>query len=164
MTNNQNENQNYKKIIDKSIILNNKISSNDLKKIGIYFLIRNNDIVYIGQTKKGIERITKHFKNKDFDSYYFYSCDLKHLDILEALNIMFYKPKYNKSLNDNFFTFNSIKNILKKYFFITATIKKIKFFINISKIKIFYFDNIEYIENKDFEKIYLYFINQKKGE
>lgn len=78
------------------------ISSLPLLKIknikGIYFLYKNNDIVYIGQTKNLISRLAVHLadKNKDFDSYKF--LELPHnmnLNKLERFLIKKFKPEYN---------------------------------------------------------------------
>ena len=64
----------------------------------VYFLLKNNEVVYIGQTKNGITRPLSH-KNKDFDTIKIKYCDEKELDITEDEYIKKYKPIYNKQLN-----------------------------------------------------------------
>ena len=81
-----------------------KTKNNFLKKeicgSMIYFLIKNNEVVYVGQSKNGISRIFFHkYTKKDFDNLYFINCKEKELSTLENYYITKYKPLYNKTLN-----------------------------------------------------------------
>lgn len=67
------------------------------EQTGIYFLYKDNIIVYIGQTHKGISRVFEHIKEKDFDAYSFLPSNKDELDILECKYIRNLKPRYNKS-------------------------------------------------------------------
>lgn len=61
---------------------------------GVYFLIKNKKIVYIGQSINIASRVTQH-RDKDFDSVSYVSCDRSELDVLESLYILAYKPPLN---------------------------------------------------------------------
>lgn len=65
----------------------------------IYFLIKNDEVVYIGQSINGIKRPIHHY-DKDFDYFTFVNVrDKNKLDELENYYITKYEPKYNKTLN-----------------------------------------------------------------
>lgn len=61
---------------------------------GIYFLIKNKQIVYIGQSRNIAVRVTGH-KDKDFDSVSYVTCKKELLDITETLYILAYNPVLN---------------------------------------------------------------------
>lgn len=64
----------------------------------IYFLLKNGDVVYVGQTTKGIARPFAH-KDKDFDEIKIIYCEKEQLDLFEDTYIQKYKPIYNKQNN-----------------------------------------------------------------
>lgn len=98
-------------------IIENSVRPKNLFSIGIYFLIKENKIVYVGQTKSGIKRIYQHLNKKDFDSYSFFIIkDKKELDKIEAYFITKYRPIYNKSLNENYITIKALNTICKKIY------------------------------------------------
>lgn len=55
-------------------------------------------VVYVGQSKRGIERIFEHKKDKQFDYVKVIPCKLSKLDETEKRYIDFYKPTYNTKL------------------------------------------------------------------
>jgi predicted house-cleaning noncanonical NTP pyrophosphatase (MazG superfamily) len=63
---------------------------------GVYFLIKDDEIVYIGQSINIASRVASH-KDKDFDSMSFVACQKEELDILESLYILAYQPALNGS-------------------------------------------------------------------
>lgn len=71
--------------------------------VGIYFLYKNNKIVYIGESNCIISRVSQHFKDntKNFDSFTFreHNGTAKARKQLEKKLIKQYKPKYNKTHN-----------------------------------------------------------------
>jgi hypothetical protein len=81
-------------------ILANKKTLNQINKKthGIYFLIKGNSIVYVGQTSNGLKRVQEHVnqKEKDFDHYCFIECEGNKKNDLEAIFISIYHPLYNK--------------------------------------------------------------------
>ena len=61
---------------------------------GVYFLVRGNRVVYVGQSVQISARLADHSKTKDFDSYAFIRCDKEKLDVLESLYIHALSPEY----------------------------------------------------------------------
>ena len=80
----------------------------------IYFLIKNNEVVYVGQSKKGINRPYQHFQLKDYDCFKFINCNEKDLDFLETNYIIKYKPIYNN--NTKVFKTDDIISFSKFYY------------------------------------------------
>lgn len=70
---------------------------------GIYFLIFQNDIIYIGKTTNLSSRIFQHASKIRFDCFRVISCPLNKMDDYERRLIKKFKPIYNS------------KFILKKY-------------------------------------------------
>lgn len=63
---------------------------------GIYLLIDNHEVVYIGQTLNIHQRLKSH-KDKIFDRYHFFRCEIDKLNFFEEELIDRFRPKYNKS-------------------------------------------------------------------
>lgn len=68
---------------------------------GIYFLLRNSNVVYVGQSKNVSARIHYHTIEKDFDSFYAVPCAKQDLDDLEAYYIVLFSPEFNFTLPIN---------------------------------------------------------------
>lgn len=70
----------------------------------IYKLIHNNEVVYVGQTKRAnpLSRIFENAKDKYFNSYEFEKVEKNDLNKKEADLIALLKPKYNKNHNSDF--------------------------------------------------------------
>ena len=66
--------------------------------IGIYFLIKQNEIVYIGQSINLHSRMASHKISRifDFDAYSWVECDKSDLGDTEAEYILRFKPVLNK--------------------------------------------------------------------
>ena len=64
----------------------------------VYFLLKNKEVVYVGQTKKGFARPFSH-RDKDYDEIKIIYCEPNELDITEDQYIRKYKPVYNKQNN-----------------------------------------------------------------
>jgi len=62
---------------------------------GVYFLVKGNRVVYVGQSVNVYSRAANHFNNKTFDSWSFIPCEEKDLDVLESLYIHFLQPAQN---------------------------------------------------------------------
>jgi hypothetical protein len=63
---------------------------------GIYFLISDDEIVYIGQSINVISRVASHKKDKEFDSFSYVEVPKDGLSLFEAAYIDAYKPKLNE--------------------------------------------------------------------
>lgn len=81
---------------DEADIINSAMSS-PLILVGIYFLIEENEIVYVGQSNDINKRVGTHCseKIKRFSKYSYVECDNSALDQLELLK---FKPIYNEIL------------------------------------------------------------------
>jgi len=80
-------------------IINNekKIKMLDMPLIcGVYFLIQNNEIVYVGQSKNISSRVTQH-TDKLFDSIMYIECSENKLYDIEKFYIIACNPKYNET-------------------------------------------------------------------
>lgn len=66
---------------------------------GIYFLIQNGEIEYVGQSVDILHRISRHKREgKEFDSYAYLVCEKDRLNELEALYITALMPWLNYTL------------------------------------------------------------------
>ncbi len=102
-----------------------KISNN----IGIYFLIKDNQVVYVGKTTSGIISAYKHKGKKDFDVIKFVPIKLSFLNKAQDYFIKKYKPILNNSFNyDVNYTFErtrlEVKEMLGLKYFSTPQFKK----------------------------------------
>jgi len=113
-------------------ILERKHEVDNFKGNYIYFLLKDNQVVYVGQTKKGVKRIFEHCSDKVFDSYTMIECSVSKLNETEAYYITKFNPKYNKLLPNND-TFLSINQIKRNYNISKPAIKKIIKTYNLEK-------------------------------
>lgn len=122
---------------------------------GIYLLINDEEVVYVGQTKNGLRRIMQH-NNKVFNKYSFIETSLDELDYYEDIYIMKFQPKYN-----NFYSYyrisidsayRQLKHCIKK----ELNIKQFKEYIEDNKIEIKKFKNYLTITKDEF-----YYIKEK---
>lgn len=61
---------------------------------GVYFLVKGDRVVYVGQSIHIQMRVREHSKDKDFDSFSFIRCEKKKLNVLESLYIHALRPEY----------------------------------------------------------------------
>jgi hypothetical protein len=66
---------------------------------GVYFLVKGDKVVYVGQSVNVYSRIAQH-QDKDFDRFAFVACDKGLLDNLESLYIHVLKPELNGNISD----------------------------------------------------------------
>lgn len=83
-------------------ILENSQKINKIRNC-IYFLIKNDQIVYVGQCGNGLARISDHLcdDSKEFDCYTTIQCDKEEISELEAEYIVKFNPELNKMLPQN---------------------------------------------------------------
>lgn len=62
---------------------------------GIYFLIKDEKIIYVGQSISVLSRVKDHQNYRDFDHFTCIPCPKEHLDMLESLYIHFLRPEQN---------------------------------------------------------------------
>lgn len=83
-------------LLDKNAIL--AISQSAEKIIGVYFLIKNKEIVYVGQSRDIMSRLAAHLgdDSKIFDSYAILPTTFTMLSVLESKYIKKFQPIHNK--------------------------------------------------------------------
>lgn len=97
------------------------------KICGIYFLIRERNIVYVGQSQDIMARLSTHANgDKLFDSFNFVACDPAELSNLEAEYIVQLNPEYNLKLpiNDKWMTLEMLRRYARSLGIGYAAIKK----------------------------------------
>lgn len=70
-------------------------------KVGVYLLIHNHEIVYVGQTMGLRGRLSQHRRDKTFDRYKFFEFkpeNWENINAFEERLIRRFKPKYNKRI------------------------------------------------------------------
>ena len=76
---------------------------NDFRSIedtcGIYFLFKDDELVYIGQSTCVYQRIETHRGDKDFDRACYFPCPEGELTDIETVLIQGFAPRYNKTYN-----------------------------------------------------------------
>ena len=126
--------------IDTTIILDEltKIKHDydkDAVEYHVYILYKNDEIVYVGQTKQLLFRIGNHSKTKDFDQFSYISCESyeEMMDIETAL-ILELQPKYNHRVGGSYISVNGFRDKVKEIagssydssMYINRIIKKLK--------------------------------------
>ena len=80
----------------------------------IYFLIKDDEVVYVGKTQRGLLRPLSH-TDKDFNRLEVLECIEEVIDMLENEFIVKYLPKYNKSLNTSYaYSLSRCRNEVRK--------------------------------------------------
>jgi len=71
--------------------------------VGVYFLINDGHIVYIGQSVCITSRVHWHFTHtkKQFDSYAFVECTKEDLDVIESIYIHTLRPHMNMPIRSS---------------------------------------------------------------
>lgn len=103
----------------------------------IYFLLKDNQVVYIGQTNNIFNRIKGHQKNKEFNNVAYITTTKDKANYLENYYIIKYEPFYNKLSTDPRCMSSAyiIKKIREKYNQEQVDFKEIIEFIEKSKYK-----------------------------
>lgn len=65
----------------------------------IYFLIKDEQVIYVGKTQKGLVRMYQHNENKDFDGVFIIDYPEEALFEAEKFFIGKYRPMYNTEYN-----------------------------------------------------------------
>lgn len=130
----------------------------------IYILTKDEEVVYVGQTKCGITRPFAHI-DKEFNSINIIYCDEDQLDMLEDKYIMKYMPKYNKIVNSAMnYSLLRARNKLRKLFNNKMTVVDLKRMISELEIETITFNDICYIKENDYKKIVSYMEKMVKND
>jgi hypothetical protein len=82
----------------------------------VYFLLQDDEVVYVGQTTAGLTRPFSHH-DKEYNFIKVMPCRYEELDETEDYYISKYKPIYNRSRNHNvIFSLQRIKRIIREQF------------------------------------------------
>lgn len=81
----------------------------------IYFLCKNEKVVYVGQAENVHQRLVEHMRTKEFDSVFYLRVPAHKMNKIELALISYLKPMYNKaginSVNKDISLAESILNI-----------------------------------------------------
>lgn len=69
---------------------------NDLRIVGVYFLMKKGRVVYIGKTTNGLRRLFSHNLMGLFDKIRIIECNKNKVDFYEKRWIIKFRPKYNR--------------------------------------------------------------------
>lgn len=96
----------------KEFIVQQSVPRSSMNSI-VYFLVKGNEIVYVGQSKHGSSRMYSH-RDKDFDRVYYIEVNPGILNEVETHYILKFAPKYNKVLNNGGeVSLNTLRNVIK---------------------------------------------------
>lgn len=87
-------------------------------EVFIYYLLKNEEVVYVGQTTQGLSRPFSHIHDKDFDEVKIIGCKNDDLNSKEAKAITKYKPKYNKIMIDSYSIYPFKKMLKARYYYL----------------------------------------------
>lgn len=96
-----------------------------VRECGVYFLLDDDEIVYVGQSTDIEARISVHYnqKKKRFNRYTYLSCSAEYLNDIEAHYIVHLAPKYNVKLPENS-RWATVKDIKNRYGIAVPKIRK----------------------------------------
>lgn len=120
----------------------------------VYFLLDNDEVVYVGQSKTGLDRAFSH-RDKVFDEVSYVRCKENELDDCESFYIKKYKPKYNKTPGSSNYSMLKAKKYIRYISQIDdLSIKDLKKIINYLQIEVYTLNSSLYIsEDSVFEII-----------
>lgn len=125
----------------------------------IYFLMDEEEVVYVGQSKIGLSRPFSH-RDKQYTKLQVLECEEKDLDYLESKYIQKYKPKYNTHVGQFWFSFQRARNTVRKDTELKSfNLTDLRFLIKKMEINTEVFDNLLYLTNNDMRRI-ISFIQQ----
>ena len=119
----------------------------------IYFLVREEHVVYVGRTQKNIFGIYSNLSNKIFDSVYILECDEQNLNYYQDIYIKKYLPIYNNSMNMAMnMSLSKARDLLKEKYE-GFNLRHLKKLIQVLNIPIILFNGKQTISNTDYIKI-----------
>jgi hypothetical protein len=79
------------------------VKTPNFSKIGVYFLIKENKIIYVGKSIYIIDRLETHRRSKKrYNKVFIHYCTKENIDILESKYIYKFMPEENNHLNLSF--------------------------------------------------------------
>jgi hypothetical protein len=77
---------------EQEIVASSRLYSDLDRACGVYFLIDQGEVVYVGQSVNVFSRMREHCKSKSFNSYSYINCPREDLNVLESLYIHVLRP------------------------------------------------------------------------
>ena len=135
-----------------------------IPKIFVYFLLDNDEVVYVGKTTPGLARVYAH-KDKNYNKVYIILCDVTELDFTENKYIAKYLPKYNAIFNTHgLISTNEAISKIRKIFKLPETKPlMLKEMIDVYNSEIINCNGIEYMKEDDLYNIISDIDGYKKG-
>lgn len=116
----------------------------------VYFLIKDDEVVYVGQTTKGARRPFSHY-DKEFNKIMAIKCKKEELDFLEDFYIKKYMPMYNRALNYKMnYSLGRAKKEIQELIDSTFNLTKLKKIIKQLDIKLFEHNGTLYMSIDDY--------------
>lgn len=84
------------------------------EQVFIYYLLKDDEVVYVGQTTQGLTRPFHHDGGKDFDEVRIVHCEPNQLNVFESVAIEKYRPIYNKSAGVSDCSLNSARTKVRE--------------------------------------------------
>lgn len=127
----------------------------------VYFLIKDDEVVYVGQTTKGASRPFSH-RDKEYNKIMAINCNKDDLDYFEDFYIKKYMPKYNKAINYKMnYSLGRAKKEIQELIDSTFNLTKLKKIIKQLDIKLFENNGTLYMSVDDYLDI-LDYVNTVK--
>lgn len=113
------------------------VAINEFQFPGVYFLLKDNEVVYVGQSGNVFSRCSSHVSCKDFDSISWIPCIKSELNNLEADFIVKIKPKLNASMpsNDKYWPTSKLLKTIKDNYGIKLSLEDLRRSIQILNIE-----------------------------
>lgn len=122
----------------------------------IYFLTKENEVVYVGKTTKGIGGIPAH-ADKDYDEIKIVHNSEHTIDLEVDKYIVKYRPRYNRNIIYHaLYSMMMARNKLRRELESTITITQIKKIMKMFGIEPIELNGKRYLTVVDYEKIYWY--------
>lgn len=118
----------------------------------VYFLLLDDEVVYVGQTTRGIVRPLSHF-DKDFNGIKAIFVDREKLDEMEGYFIAKYKPKYNIKMTGYFRLLSARDKIRNATGMSDFTVTKLKKECQKLGINMQMLNGLCYISSKDIDTV-----------
>ena len=133
--------------------------------VGVYFLYKGDEIVYVGQSICVWRRINTHIQEgfKDFDSYSVLPCDEDKLQETEMFYIFALQPKYNKMI-EGFCNRNTFIKKIKGMFNAPLKRRDINRAIKESGVESYSFKGIEYFRSAKYTSVARYMIHAARSK
>ena len=117
----------------------------------VYFLKKNDEIVYVGSTNNGFSRPLSHVGFKDFNGIEIIECNPSELLEIESYYICNIKPRYNKHPGiGKYISINEAKRVSKLIIGDFMTMRLTKSIIENHGVQSVVFQNIVYVDKSAF--------------